>query len=356
MKKLATVIRACIFLMIGVVIFFLLSPIFIPKTINKEKGFYRAIIQGFYTEPENTLDVVFIGDSSIYKGVSPMKIWEKYGIASYNYASPTQKIWDSYYCMKEVLEHQKPKVMILNIDQAFSEKPMSKFYKRHLYDNMPTTINKVEAIADGVQKNSKEEATTLLFPMFRFHSRWSELEDNDFTNAHTKLHYPLKGYQIVRSVKPYKNKKDYMLKENQKDILGPNAKLYLKKIKELCDENNVQLLWIEAPAPKTWNKTKHQEMTKLAVKYQIPFLDLNIYLKEIGIDWEQDTQDEGVHMNIYGAEKISNFLGKYLKENYPISDHRGQAMYQQWEQDLKEYNAQKAEFIQMKKGIMNSKK
>lgn len=356
MKKLATGIKALIFLIIGIIIFFFISPIFIPKTINKEKGFYRAIIQGFYTEPKNSLDAVFIGDSSIYKGVSPIKIWEDYGIASYNYASPTQKIWDSYYCVKEVLECQKPQVIVLNIDQAFSEKPMSKFYKRHLYDNMPTTINKVEAIMDEVQKNSKEEIATLLLPIFRFHNRWSELEDNDFTNAHGKLHYPLKGYQIVRSVKPYKNKKDYMLKEDKKDILGPNAKLYLKKIKELCEENNVQLLWIEAPSPKTWNKTKHQEVTRLAAEYQIPFLDLNCYLKEIGINWEEDTQDEGVHMNIYGAEKISNFLGKYLKKNYLISDHRGQAMYQQWEKDLKEYNAQKAEFIQIKKKLMNDRK
>jgi len=356
MKKLITVIRVLIFFIIAIFLFFLISPIFIPKTINKEKGFYRAIIQGFYTEAENSLDVVFVGDSSVYKGISPLKIWEDYGMASYNYASPTQRMWDSYYCIKEIIKYQKPKVIVLNVDQAFAENPMSKFYKSHLYDNMPMSENKIAAITDPVQRNSKKESVSFLLPIFRFHSRWSELEDDDFTNAHTKLHYPLKGYQIVRSIKPYKNKKDYMKKENKKNILGKNATFYLKKMKELCDENGVELLWIEAPAPKTWNKTKHQEMAKLAARYQVTFLDLNFNLEEIGIDWDTDTQDEGVHMNISGAEKISSYLGNYLKEHYEIQDHRGKSEYKQWKEDLEYYNQQKAEFMQSKKEKENSKK
>ena len=67
MKKLVIVMRALIFFMIGILLFLFLSPLFVPKTGNSKKGFYRAIIQGFYDEPENSLDAVFIGESSIYK-------------------------------------------------------------------------------------------------------------------------------------------------------------------------------------------------------------------------------------------------------------------------------------------------
>ena len=100
------------------------------------KTSYTKIIKEFYKEPKDSLDVVFVGDSSIYKGVSPMQLWHEHGIASYNYASPTQRVWDSYYCVKEVLNYQKPKVIVMDTNQIFREDPTTPEYQRHLYDNV----------------------------------------------------------------------------------------------------------------------------------------------------------------------------------------------------------------------------
>lgn len=345
MSKLKTIIRVLIFGIVGIIIFFLVSPIFIPKTINEERGFYRAIIQGFYTEPDNSLDVIFLGDSSVYRGISPIKMWEEYGFTSYNFASPSQRMWDNYYCLEEVLKYQKPKVIVLNIDQAFTEKEMGKSRKRHLFDNLPNSINRVRIILDPAQKNKKKETLTLLFPLFRFHSRWSELNEDDFLYANTKYHYPFKGYQITTGAKKYKGDTEYMKKENKKSKMGPKALKYLDKIKTTCQENDVKLLLIEAPAPKTWNKTKNQEVSKWAEKNEVPFLDLNSHMEEIGIDWEKDTKDEGYHMNIYGAEKISMYMGKYLKDEYKLPDHRNDNEYKQWEKDAEEYENQKKSIL-----------
>ena len=47
----------------------------------------------------------------------------------------------------------------------------------------------------------------------------------------------------------------------------------------------------------------------------------------IGIDMQTDTYDQGQHLNVYGAEKLSRWFGKVLKEAYGLKDHRGEAAY-----------------------------
>lgn len=336
-----TLIRALVFVVIGILLFFLVTPIFIPKTINEERGFYRAIIQGFYEEPENSLDAVFIGDSSIYKGISPIKIWQEYGIASYNFASPTQRMWDSYYSVKEIIKHQKPKVIVLNIDEVFKEKPAKEAYKRHLYDNMPGSINKLNAIMDPVQKNNIPKQISFIFPLLRFHSRWSELSRDDFIYAYGKYHYPLKGYSMVTKKKPYKKRTNHMKKTDENSKINIKAEEYLMKIKDICAKNDIQLLLVEMPNPTIWNKAKHKEIEVWSNKNKVPFIDMNEHLKEIGINWKTDTGDAGAHLNIYGAEKVSNYIGDYLKKNYTIEDHRNDESYNQWHEDSKQYEIEK---------------
>ena len=46
------------------------------------------------------------------------------------------------------------------------------------------------------------------------------------------------------------------------------------------------------------------------------------YQDEIGIDWQTDTYDTGLHLNVYGAEKAAKWFGKVLKEHFELSDRR----------------------------------
>ena len=52
-----------------------------------------------------------------------------------------------------------------------------------------------------------------------------------------------------------------------------------------------------------------------------------------------DTYDEGIHLNIYGAEKLSVFFGKYLKEHYELTDYRTVPdVAKDYEKDIEFYN------------------
>ena len=48
-------------------------------------------------------------------------------------------------------------------------------------------------------------------------------------------------------------------------------------------------------------------------------------IEEIGIDWETDTYDAGLHLNVWGAEKLSSYFGKILQEQCGVSDRRDDA-------------------------------
>ena len=57
------------------------------------------------------------------------------------------------------------------------------------------------------------------------------------------------------------------------------------------------------------------------------FQDSNVeFIKEIGIDWNTDTYDAGLHLNVDGAEKASVWFGKVLAENCGVPDRRNDEM------------------------------
>ena len=61
-----------------------------------------------------------------------------------------------------------------------------------------------------------------------------------------------------------------------------------------------------------------------AKENELPYIDLNMKTKEIGIDWKTDSYDKGDHLNLHGAQKVTAYMGKYLTENYSMPDHRGE--------------------------------
>ena len=63
----------------------------------------------------------------------------------------------------------------------------------------------------------------------------------------------------------------------------------------------------------------------------LTYIDLNRNWEEIGIDWSHDTRDEGDHLNEYGVAKVTSYIGNFLRENYSLTDHRGEPEYSDWD-------------------------
>jgi len=57
-----------------------------------------------------------------------------------------------------------------------------------------------------------------------------------------------------------------------------------------------------------------------------------------------DTYDAGLHLNLTGAEKMSDYLGSWLHENYDLTDYRYDTEYSQaWQSNIDFYESMKAQ-------------
>jgi hypothetical protein len=76
------------------------------------------------------------------------------------------------------------------------------------------------------------------------------------------------------------------------------------------------------------------------------FLNMNRNYDEIGLDPATDFKDNGNHTNAAGAEKVTAWFGKWLKEHYELPDRRGDAAYTSWQQAYERWKAEQAEDLQ----------
>lgn len=326
-------LKIIIFILIFSLIWGILTIILVPKW----KMTY--MLKGFYKEPKNSIDVLFMGSSNMYKGVSPVKLWDEYGITSYNYSAQSQRMWVAYYMLQESLKYQKPKVLVLDVDSVFRESKNNENQTRKVFDNLKLSKNKIEMINDPVFEFSLETKLTYIFPLLRYHSRWNDLKKVDFTGKSESEKFIFKGMNLLVDEKPYKEGNAYMNsnKHNKKKI-GPTNDKYLTKIIETCKENNIELILVEIPSGVSWSQNLSDKVNKFAVEHNTEFIDINQHTDEMGFDWNKDTSDAGEHLNVYGAEKVTSFLGKILKSKYDLPDRRLEEEYKSWNEVSKKYH------------------
>lgn len=275
---------------------------------SRNKSTFRIL-----REPENSIDVIVVGDSLSYSSISPMVLWKNHGITSYVCGQSGQKIQETYHMLETAFETQSPKLVILETNVMFRGKP---------------------GLAS--LKDSIEEWGNHYIPLFRCHDVWkSFLIDKQYPEENYK------GFAFRCTVQPYE-KGEYMQETEQKEAMTDTVIDYMGKIEELCRENNVKLLLVGTPSPSNYNYRRHNSIQSYAVEHSLDFLDLNLKLGEVGIDWKTDSLDKGDHLNLSGAQKVTKYLGEYLKSEYELPDHRGEASYAAWEKDVAEYS-QKAE-------------
>ena len=74
-------------------------------------------------------------------------------------------------------------------------------------------------------------------------------------------------------------------------------------------------------------------------------LEADQVIDAAGLDFDTDTYDHGLHLNLYGAEKLSHWFGAWLTEHCPqVEDRRGQEPYESiWAEKSATYAQRKTE-------------
>lgn len=317
--------------------FFFLQRLVMPKYVN---GIVEGSLIETYYEEEGNHDVIFVGDCEVYECFSPVALWEEYGIPSFIRGSAQQLIWQSYYLMEETLRYEKPEVFIFNVLAMKYNEPQKEAYNRLTLDGMRLSSAKIKSIKASMMED--ENMIDYIIPLFRYHSRWSELSFDDFRYFFNKKKLFHNGYYMRVDVRPVttfpqgKKLPDYSF--------GDNAWGYLEKMKKLCDNNDIDLMLIKAPAIYPyWYDEWDEQIREYADSNDLIYLNFLDLIEETGIDYNTDTYDTGLHMNLSGAEKLSRYLGPVLREEYGIPDRRNDAELSRiWEDKTTFYYEMKA--------------
>jgi len=325
------------FIIILLLLLHVSSRILIPKWLDTSDNMISLIVEGFYAEKNNSLDVMFMGNSDVYRGISPIELWDNYGIKAYAYTSPGQRMWTAYYLLEDTLRSQKPQIIFLNVDAAFFASDSGDGNYHKAYDNMQLSLAKIKAITNpdlGVNVGTR---ISYLFPVLRYHSRYNELSALDFKHAFSNNRFPYKGLDMNFDIVPNTKYLNYM-DNNEKIEIPSKPKKYLDKIVNLCKKENIELILFEIPSADSWNMAKSETMSKYANEASLKFIDLNLTLDEMNFDWSTDSSDGGDHLNVYGAIKVTNYLGEYLNNNYDLKDYRNDKKFNYWNNDSKKYH------------------
>ena len=317
MKKIVTVIRVICFLVILGVLFFFVTEILKDKRVEGEYN-VTTKVKGFYAEPDDSLDFVFVGSSQMYADIAPAVLWNEYGITSYDFCANEQPLWISYYYIKEALKHQKPKAIVLDVFTVYGEDYEAEGVNHINLDDLPWSMNKVNAIRNSVPE---ELQYSFFFEIAKYHSTWSTFYDEKYTSTFGDHKDIWKGYSPFVFAREYKDiapAEVIAMKECQP--IPEKSEEWLKKIVELTREEGVDLILIKTPNGNAERQKLYNSVSQLAEDENVPFLNMNQMF------------DGEAHINVIQAEKVTAWLGKYLAENYEVTDKRGEPGYAEWDE------------------------
>lgn len=296
----------------------------------------------FY-EQEEDFDVLFLGSSHVVNAIFPMELWEDYGIVSYNCGGHGHQIATTYWHMQNLLEHTTPKLIVMDIFGVHYENKYGEAEQLHeSFDSMPLSKTKYRAVQDLFDDPTSEDYKdrwSYFWDFSVYHSRWNDLKEEDFNH---KVSCEKGAESRINVAVPL----DY-------DIIGIDkvwaedslSQQYLCKIIEDCQRRGIEILLTHIPYPAYTGYQEAGNMTyKIAEQYDIPYIDF-VRMNNV-VEYTTDCYDEGSHLNPSGARKVTDYLGKYIVENYDIPDRREDEAYTKWHEDYQEYVTFKHENLQ----------
>ncbi len=292
-----------------------LVMVFLPKDINDLGGPKYYNFAGFNTESKNTIDVVMCGNSDVQCGFSPMELYKSYGITAYARGGGNQSATIIEDDLKDIFKRQTPKVVMIDVDCFFFKN--EKWHGTNIQKFMP-----------------------LAAPVY-LHARWKELTFKDFVTFPKAKNDALKGWTPETKIYPYTLPQNYM--QNTDASPAHIEKSVLKNfdnIVKMCKKHNSKILLSCLPSPVSWNNAKSNAIGELAIKYELPFVDLNLPATNFELDYSTSFKDNGNHLSAKAAIIASKFYADYLNQNFELTDHRGSEKYKSWDNSLLSYNKQ----------------
>jgi hypothetical protein len=291
-------------------------------------GGYESTTTRLYESEDNSIDVAFFGSSHCFCSVLPYVLWEEHGISAFNMGTSGQDREATYYYIKEVLKTQQPQVICVDLYALTYD---GYAVDGNLYRNMLSmdlSQNNLELIEVSVEEEDKMDFITR-WPII--HTRYAELERYDFETNDFSVFGRGEVVELTREV-VYQDTEVL----NHKEIgMIPEVRLeWIERLVELSENEDFELVFFNAPFfMSKEDKALYNAAAKYFEEHEILYIDFNDNSVDAKMDYENDFIDYG-HVNIYGGEKITKYLGGVLTSEFEFENHKGDPKYEFWDKDL----------------------
>ena len=218
-------------------------------------------------------------------------------------------------------------------------------------DSFPLSITKIRAVQDLMDDPSMTEeynegerrsAFNLLWTFPVFHSRWAQLTEEDFRPQKNLTRGAIANGDMYGT--------DFVRDDSQADRVFDTVGVeYLRRAIEECQSRGIEVLMTFIPLfADAEQQAAARYAGEIAAEYGVDYLnffDLNV------ANYHTDFADSAGHLNTAGARKITEFVGDYIVDHYGIPDHRGEAVYENWDRDHALYTEKKNEELRAQEDL-----
>lgn len=302
---------------------------------NNINYFTKSRFDDFYALEKNSLDMVFIGSSHSYCTFDPENFDNELQILSHQMGTPLQHADTSYFELLEILNYQKPKIAVMELywdvlDDDFEMKQANSFFE--VLKNKELKNQYIKEVFP-ISEKFKYTFLPIRFQQDYFAYISNKIEkyfENKFgvskqitTTANGIEEYRSKGYVYCDTIIPeaefyetnqFKNfdGKDWDFSKTQKK--------YLDKIVELCNKNNIELIFVTAPVAnvsmeiiKNYDNI-NKKLSEYAQSKNIKYIDYNIINKQEKLLKNKNFRDDA-HLNDSGVKIVDSHFLQWLKQN-----------------------------------------
>lgn len=318
-KPAAALIKAAVGLLLALAVMLLFEAVFQNNGSVVERK--RMIEQ----RADNSIDVLFIGNSHAYCTFDPAFVGGTIGKRVYNAALPDQKIDTVYDNLKELLGRQKPEIVIL---EAFSFGRSNSEYQGYVanIDALDFGPDKIKACFEIFP--DKFEAARMLSSLYRCHGNWKKPEivkkNIKYLLGMTAAAPDKDGFYGLGSKMSEETIEKYRASQDSKftPVIDEYSIGYFNRIVKLCRDKNIRLIVAMAPfnniyQEKVQYRNIYDKMLGICTDAGVEYLDFNMLYDQLqlGFDDFEDAFHNAQHMNKWGAEKVSRYFAQYLAQN-----------------------------------------
>ena len=276
-----------------------------------------SAIKAFHDLTDNSVEVIGYGSSHMWLGLDTMEMNKNYGIRAYNYGCNWQNINTTALFIKDSLRTQTPKILLIetfNVNNVLLNTQMNGeiYYTRAISNFEGKRQYLKECFGDDL-----EGYLSYYIPFVAFHENWTNMDKRSFEKISSNDFFiQTMGYMPTDNVVPI-TIGEYMTFEQKK--INSYSIMLLDEIVEICKEKGIEIIFFTVPWQGEYN---HGEaMEEYAEEKGYPYFNMFELVEEVGIDQNTDFSDVG-HLNNSGAKKVANYLGKYIIENYDVTNMR----------------------------------